>query len=94
MRIILNTTSEFGNRFGPLISLYRICKKYNIEFLIYWPIERFNVHDKSVVFKCSFNTLFKNDKIKCINYKTYLKYCNNSKSYKPKYSNKRPIKNK
>ena len=95
MRIILSTTSELGNRLGPIISIYRICKKYNIDFLLYWPRQTFNIHNKSVNFAIAFESIFSIEKITLIDNNIYMDYYNNSKSYILRYNSKisnKPVK--
>ena len=92
MKIILQTISEFGNRFGPVISLYRICRKHNIEFLVVWDKQTWRVGDKNVTFKVTFNDLFKNKYIKLINKNTFNQLITDIKTYIfPKRTSGRPI---
>ena len=81
MKIILQTISEFGNRFGPLISLYRICRKHDIEFFVLWEKQNVVNENKTVRFQILFNDLFKNKYIKLINKNTFNQIINDKKTY-------------
>ena len=93
MKIVLRVTGGFGNRMGPLISLYRISRKYNIELLLLWEKKKIRLEGGNIVlFDSIFNDLFKNEYIKIIDGKTYNQIRKNKKTYIYSCSgSKRPV---
>lgn len=83
MKIVLKVVSGgFGNRFGPIISLYRVCRKYNIEFLILWSRGKIRLEDGKIVsFDSRFEDLFNNEYTKLIDTNTFNQITNNNKTY-------------